>query len=191
MTSTERGEVIPFERAGIGHVERLNGIIASPETPKSARLLAETVRELVIAGHEISKISVLDLIRHAPISSSSIERYKPYIMGRTNCLPPKQVICPATLRKRVREAFDYTCQYCGLRAHPGEQERIQLSPGVTALTDGWMSVDRIIPGAHGGKYEPSNVTLACATCNTLKSDTDAPIGIRSLADIERCGGANA
>ena len=41
---------------------------------------------------------------------------------------------------------------------------------------GKMQVDRIIPGAHGGRYEPGNVQLLCGPCNQRKGARLLPRG---------------
>ena len=59
----------------------------------------------------------------------------------------------------------FRCQYCGF-------------DGTTF--DGWqqLSVDRILPGSQGGKYEPDNMITVCNACNSITSrmtfDTELP-----------------
>lgn len=79
--------------------------------------------------------------------------------------------CPVALRRQVIDAFGYICEYCGRRGVSG------------ADPDGkpWH-VDRLIP-LEAGRYEPTNVTLACARCNLRKCAKPAPPGTRSLADV--------
>ena len=42
----------------------------------------------------------------------------------------------------------------------------------TLLVDETITVDRIIPGCHGGTYRRTNIRPACGKCN---SDTGAPL----------------
>jgi 5-methylcytosine-specific restriction endonuclease McrA len=42
----------------------------------------------------------------------------------------------------------------------------------TLLHDGTLTVDRIIPGCHGGTYRRTNIRPACGGCN---SETGAPL----------------
>lgn len=80
--------------------------------------------------------------------------------------PAGEKACPRALRREVIEAFGRRCAYCG---EPGDAER---GP------DGarWH-VDRIVPDVRGGRYEPGNVTLACARCNRSKRDPAPPASL--------------
>lgn len=81
--------------------------------------------------------------------------------------------CPQDLRRLVIHAFGSVCQYCNQAGMNG------FGP------DGRVwHVDRIVPGSRGGAYEPSNVTLACATCNLRKSTREAVTTPRCLSQIE-------
>lgn len=84
-------------------------------------------------------------------------------------LPP----CPKDLREAVLEAFEGECAYC-LRSG---QEDGAFDP------DGhpWH-IDRILPGALGGRYIPDNVTLACRSCNLRKS-ADPSLVTSSLVEM--------
>ena len=73
--------------------------------------------------------------------------------------------CPTGLRRRVQEAFE-RCEYCGLA---GEQP---------------LTVDRIVPGAAGGRYVSSNVTGACWHCNVAKGASEFVGPVRSLFTVE-------
>ena len=50
----------------------------------------------------------------------------------------------------------FRCQYCGFDGR---------------CFDGWqqLSIDRIVPGMQGGKYEPENMITACNACNSITS----------------------
>lgn len=43
------------------------------------------------------------------------------------------------------------------------------------LTESTLTVDRIVPGAHGGTYKRGNIRPACSPCNSLTGAT-----VRSL-----------
>lgn len=43
------------------------------------------------------------------------------------------------------------------------------------LTEGTLTVDRIIPGALGGKYTRDNIRPACSACNT---ETGSALGVQ-------------
>lgn len=64
------------------------------------------------------------------------------------------------LRYEILRRDNFTCRYCGA-----------MAPDVT------LTVDHVIPTALGGSDEPSNLTAACAACNSGKSATspEAPI----------------
>jgi 5-methylcytosine-specific restriction endonuclease McrA len=87
--------------------------------------------------------------------------------------------CSAALRKRVREAFDYTCQNCGFRCEPGQS----LVRKGHAVDVSHLTVDRLVPGAQGGEYTPDNVTLVCRDCNSKRRDRLEAVGV-SLATVE-------
>lgn len=65
-------------------------------------------------------------------------------------LPPMRVPCT---RRAVLQRDGYSCQYCG------------ASPGLEALT-----IDHIIPRAHGGHTTWDNVVAACRSCNGMKAN---------------------
>jgi hypothetical protein len=77
--------------------------------------------------------------------------------------------CPKGLRKRVFKAFK-TCEYCGGNPHVRGGGRVS-----------WPTVDRI---AASGNYEPSNVTLACLLCNSLKGTSEFIGPVRTLQIME-------
>ncbi len=72
--------------------------------------------------------------------------------------------CSPSLRRRVYRAFT-VCEYCG--ADPE-----------------YPTVDRIIPGAKGGRYSAENVTLCCQPCNSRKGPREFIGPVRSLAVME-------
>lgn len=79
----------------------------------------------------------------------------------------------SAFKVRVRNAFGHRCEYCG-RAEPANPTIQQI-----------MNVDRIMPGAEGGRYVPANVTCACRSCNSQKRDRREFCGpVRTLAIME-------
>jgi len=56
-------------------------------------------------------------------------------------------------RTNVYRRDDFTCQYCGNQ------------PGVARLT-----LDHVVPRAHGGRTEWTNIVTACMECNSSKAD---------------------
>lgn len=59
-----------------------------------------------------------------------------------------------SLRRKIMERDDYTCQICGKRMRDGVG----------------LHIDHIIPVAKGGKSVPSNLQVLCSKCNGSKSD---------------------
>jgi hypothetical protein len=80
--------------------------------------------------------------------------------------------CPPSMRRIVIAAFDQTCEHCGGMG------------GATTGPDGkpWH-VDRIDP-RRVREYTATNVTLACATCNMKRRCDRAPLGARSLGEVQ-------
>ena len=58
---------------------------------------------------------------------------------------------------RILERDRYRCQYCGLDG---------MSCFENSLV---MTVDFVIPRAHKGKKNPTNLVAACRPCNVIKS----------------------
>jgi len=77
--------------------------------------------------------------------------------------------CSPSFRRRVIAAFGGVCELCGRK---------------TGHYPHWPTVDRIVPRAKGGLYMPDNVTLACLTCNGIKSDGEFVGPVRSLEVME-------
>ena len=61
-------------------------------------------------------------------------------------------------RQDIYERDHYTCQYCGW-CGATSFEQWQL---------GWFAIDHIVPQAHGGTDDPSNLVVACHRCNSMK-----------------------
>jgi 5-methylcytosine-specific restriction endonuclease McrA len=80
--------------------------------------------------------------------------------------------CTLPFKRRVRTAFELRCQYCGA-PEPSNPTLSQL-----------MTVDRVQPGSGGGRYVPSNVTLACRSCNSKKRDREFVGPVRTLSNME-------
>lgn len=65
-------------------------------------------------------------------------------------------------RRNVARRDHFTCQYCGTQ------------PGVSDLT-----IDHVVPRAHGGQSSWTNCVAACAACNARKADrTPEQAGMR-------------
>lgn len=77
------------------------------------------------------------------------------------------------IRGRALRAFRLTCPYCE------KAGRLDIGP------DGapW-SLDRILPGARGGKYVAENVALSCMRCNAIKHDQFPWKPVPNLAELE-------
>lgn len=88
----------------------------------------------------------------------------------------KEPTCPASLRRAVIYLFKARCEYC---QQTGTKE-------LGADQKPW-TIDRVVPGKRGGVYAPDNVTLACRFCNTKKRSNQAPVGTRTLADLQADG----
>lgn len=86
--------------------------------------------------------------------------------GRTPPQLPTKKQCPAGLRRRVMAAFK-RCEYCG---------------GPSPST--YLTVDRVIPGAVGGRYEAGNVTAACCACNSSRPHRNFVGPVRTLQIME-------
>ncbi len=68
-------------------------------------------------------------------------------------------------RRNLFRRDRYTCQYCGAR--PGSSE---------------LSIDHVVPRAHGGTSSWTNCVLACVRCNHRKADrTPRQAGMRLRA----------
>ena len=65
----------------------------------------------------------------------------------------------ASLKSELLKEQGYRCAICGKRK-----------------TASQLQLDRIIPGAWGGGYEPHNVQLACTKCNQSKGARLLPRG---------------
>ena len=73
----------------------------------------------------------------------------------------KRKFTKAQLRREAIAGFYERCQYC-----EGEGDSKNGPDGRPWHLDRW------IPGAQGGEYEPDNVVLSCATCNIRKKDRE-------------------
>ncbi len=77
------------------------------------------------------------------------------------------VASPVTLPEglKILERDDYRCQYCGLDGRASFENALV------------MSVDFVVPRAHKGKKDPSNLVACCRPCNAIK-------GTRVYANLE-------
>lgn len=69
-----------------------------------------------------------------------------------------------SLRYQVLRRDNFACRYCG-----------QMAPDVKLV------VDHVVPVAHGGSDDPSNLTTACEACNAGKAAT--PADAEMVADV--------
>jgi 5-methylcytosine-specific restriction endonuclease McrA len=70
---------------------------------------------------------------------------------------------PRSTLTRLYRKHQGRCAYCGGVCHLVHRECGRSPPGSAA------TVDHKIPKAQGGKNDPSNVTLACHSCNQRKA----------------------
>lgn len=85
------------------------------------------------------------------------------------------------LRREISVRDNWRCRYCGVRvANPGGGERWIMRD--YRLQD--AQIDHVIPVRRGGQTVPSNLRLACVTCNIHKREADnreaVAAGVRSL-----------
>jgi len=58
--------------------------------------------------------------------------------------------------RKILERDDYVCRYCGLDGRASFENALI------------MRVDFVVPRAHKGKKNPSNLVACCTPCNTIK-----------------------
>ena len=58
--------------------------------------------------------------------------------------------------RKILERDDYVCRYCGLDGRASFENALI------------MRVDFVVPRAHKGKKNPSNLVACCSPCNTIK-----------------------
>lgn len=72
-------------------------------------------------------------------------------------MPTKRARCSRAVRLWVMETN---------RIEPEGPPTCRCYRCLTVLTEKTMTVDRIVPGAHGGTYRKGNVRPACKSCNS-------------------------
>jgi 5-methylcytosine-specific restriction endonuclease McrA len=77
----------------------------------------------------------------------------------------------AALRLATIGAFGHACSHCD-----------RLGDEARGPDERPWCLDRIIPGAVGGKYQPDNVTLSCWACNSKRGASPIERRTFSLAD---------
>ncbi len=79
--------------------------------------------------------------------------------GDRSCLPHSvramfSMLCvKQALRNTALRECGHRCVYCA-----------------TSLSPGTVTLDHVMPRAHGGTHDPGNLVAACMACNRLKSD---------------------
>lgn len=73
-----------------------------------------------------------------------------------NSIRGQRVLMTASLRERIKERDNYTCQHCGLS--------VKDEPNLL------LEIDHIIPISKGGKTEESNLQTLCWKCNRHKGN---------------------
>jgi 5-methylcytosine-specific restriction endonuclease McrA len=58
--------------------------------------------------------------------------------------------------RKILERDDYVCRYCGLDGRASFENALV------------MRVDFVVPRAHKGKKDASNLVACCTPCNTIK-----------------------
>ncbi len=111
---------------------------------------------------EKNAIAVANHLRtlHAsPLIDDFLDRY-PHVQRFIKRTPvKKRGGLPTTLRYRVLERDEFTCQYCG-----------EGAPDVV------LEVDHIVPTSRGGRDEIENLKTSCARCNNGKRDRVSGVG---------------
>lgn len=69
-----------------------------------------------------------------------------------------------SLRFQILRRDNHTCRYCGASA-----------------PDAKITIDHVVPVAHGGTDDPSNLVAACPDCNAGKAATSADAAV--VADV--------
>jgi 5-methylcytosine-specific restriction endonuclease McrA len=110
--------------------------------------------DLVEAVRRLEKVEGLPRDGTAPRASLAQQYNRAIEAIRANRIPPGE---KRRLLARCIAAFGSECQYCDQTGTPS------LGPDGRS----WH-IDRIFPGALGGRYEADNITLACRACNHKK-----------------------
>lgn len=78
-----------------------------------------------------------------------------------------------SVRRRVYERDDWTCQYCGLRIEPraADERDGTAAPSLPTGPTSWISLelDHVVPHSAGGPGTVGNLRAACSPCNRRKS----------------------
>jgi hypothetical protein len=154
------------DRAGTDGVFTFSQEQLSRDTSMSAERLGSAMDWLIEHGIVELTFQFIDDIRY-----QQERRYRLLLPSTETPRYPNFTNCPSKLRDAVILNFAEICSYCDGRGDS------------TVGPDGapW-SVDRIIPGAHGGLYVAGNVTLACKSCNSSKG-SKVGLTARSLATV--------
>ena len=78
-------------------------------------------------------------------------------------------------RQAVVERGHHTCCYCG-------RTGLHLADPETCHSDAVATLDHVVPRAAGGSNAPTNLVVACLSCNSSRQDTPLAQWARKLAD---------
>ena len=99
----------------------------------------------------LEKVKVLTYYEDWWVHSARWETQVPAVIMLLVYQKPKRAV--RFSKKNIYLRDQYRCQYCGIK-----------------VTEKTASVDHVIPVSQGGKNHWENLTTACRTCNSLKSD---------------------
>jgi hypothetical protein len=103
---------------------------------------------------------------------------KPHMIGKQIYVGDHKISLK-NKKYRILAKYDATCQLCGLK--PTEFKYV-LNPKRKNILSFYgykngrkteMTIDHIVPLAHGGSNSHYNLTVLCSYCNMLKSDKTA------------------
>jgi 5-methylcytosine-specific restriction endonuclease McrA len=71
-------------------------------------------------------------------------------------LPSKDMPVSVAEGTKILERDHFSCRYCGLDGRSSLENALV------------MSIDFVVPRAHGGKKNPANLVVCCRPCKTIK-----------------------
>ena len=129
--------------------------------------IATVARALILVWNENARIvdpDTYQLFRWEDWSSLSPGEDEPFIQSVRQRLRVPEVIALVNFdqlptstvtfsRRNIFKRDQFMCQYCGCRPKPAE-----------------LTIDHVVPRAHGGQSSWTNCVLACIDCNHVKRD---------------------